>query len=102
MQIDRPNMIFRNGMLAEQQRVRVSAVPLRYKCTWKVSRVVELEDDQVGLYDTHCVVTDDAGRRVTYTCLDDLGVGMTKRQAIRLLGDVPCTLTPAIQKGSSE
>jgi len=86
MQIDRPNMIFRNGMLAEQQRVRVSAVPLRYRCTWKVSRVVELEDDQVGLYDTHSVITDDAGCRVTYTCLADHGTGMTKRQALHLLG----------------
>lgn len=38
MQIDRPNMVYRNGLLAEQHRERVNTVPVRYKHTWTVRR----------------------------------------------------------------
>ena len=42
MQIGRPNTRYRNGLLAEQQRERVSNVPLPCKWTWTVRRMVEL------------------------------------------------------------
>jgi hypothetical protein len=86
MQLDRPKMVYRNGLLAEQHRERVSDVPLRYKRTWTVRRAIELDAGQVGLYDGHSVITDDAGNRVIYTCTENLGAGLTKHQAIALLG----------------
>lgn len=86
MQIDRQNMIYRNGKLAEQHRERVSDVPLRYKRTWTVGRVVELEASQISLYDRHCAITDDEGNRIIYTLTEDLGSSLTKRQAVALLG----------------
>jgi hypothetical protein len=85
MQIERPNLIYRNGLLAEQRRERVSNVPLRYKKSWIVRRVVELGADQISLYDHHSVITDDAGNRVIYTCTETLGSGLTKHQVIALL-----------------
>lgn len=88
MQIDRPNMVYRNGLLAEQHRERVNTVPARYKRTWTVRRVAVLDAAQVGLYGQHSVITDDAGNRVIYTCTEDLGAGLTKHQAITLLGQV--------------
>lgn len=86
MQIDRPNMVYRNGLLAEQNRERVNTVPVRYKRTWTVCRVIELDAGQVGLYSQHRVITDDAGNRVIYTCTEDLGAGLTKHQVFALLG----------------
>jgi hypothetical protein len=86
MQFDRPNVIFRNGMLAEQQRERTSDVPLRYKRSWTVSRVVELTEADVDQHPQHCVRADDAGVKVMYSHTDQLGVGLNKRQALALLG----------------
>jgi len=85
MQIERPNMLYRNGLLVERHRERVSSTPLRYKQTWTVRRVMELDASQVGLYDRHSVIRDDAGNRVIYTCTEELGSGLTKRQAFSLL-----------------
>ena len=86
MQIDRPNMIYRNGLLAEQHRERVNTAPVRYKRTWTVRRVIQIDERQVGLYDQHSVLTDDGGKRVIYTCTENIGVGLTKHQVIALLG----------------
>ena len=86
MQIDRPNMVCRNGLLAEQYRERVNTTPVRYKRSWTVRRVLILDEAQVGLYDRHSVITDDAGNRVIYTCTGDIGSGLTKHQVIALLG----------------
>jgi hypothetical protein len=86
MQLDRPNMIYRNGLLATQERERVSTVPLRYKSFWTVSRVIELDERQVHQYDRHCVIVDDAGKRVFYTSVEDLGTDLNKRQVYALLG----------------
>jgi len=86
MQIDRPNMVYRNGLLAELHRERVNTDPVRYKRTWTVLRVLVLSEDQVGLYSRHSVITDDAGNRIIYTCTDDLGGGLTKHQVKALLG----------------
>lgn len=88
MQLNRPDMIYSNGLLAEQHRERVSSVPLRYKRTWTVHRVLKLTGGQVGLYERHRVITDDEGTRVIYTCTDDLGAGLTKHQVIALLGAI--------------
>lgn len=86
MQIDRPNMIYRNGLLATQHRERVSNVPLRYKRSWTVRQVIELADHQVDQYDRHCVIVDDLGNRVIYTCVEDLGADLNKHQVNALLG----------------
>ncbi|MGO4801125.1 hypothetical protein ACEN2T_17745 [Pseudomonas sp. W22_MBD1_FP4] len=86
MQIDRPNMLCRNGLLAEQQRERVNTTPVRYKVTWTVRRVLVLDEAQVGLYERHNVITDDAGNRVIYTCISEIGSGLTKHQVNGLLG----------------
>lgn len=86
MQLNRPDMIYRNGLLAEQHRERVSDVPLRYKRTWTVHRVIELDQSQVAHFERHRVITDDVGKRVIYTCTDELGACLTKHQAITLLG----------------
>lgn len=53
--------------LATQERERVSKVPLRYKRSWTVRRVIELAEHQIDQYDRHCVIVDDAGNRVIYT-----------------------------------
>lgn len=38
MKFDRPDIVYRNGLLAERRRYRVRDVPLRYRQTWPVSR----------------------------------------------------------------
>ena len=86
MVIDRANMLYRNGLLAEMHRERLSAVPVRYSSTWTVRRVTDLDEDQISLHETHNVITDDAGKQVTYTCTEVIGSGLTKRQAIALIG----------------
>jgi len=79
-------MVYRNGLLAEQHRERVNTVPVRYKRTWSVRRVIELEAGQVGLFDQHCVIIDDSGKRVIYAYAEELGAGLTKHQVIAILG----------------
>jgi hypothetical protein len=86
MQFNRLDMIYRNGLLAEQHRQRVSDVPLRYKRTWTVSRVVVLNEAEVDQHAQHCVQVDDAGMKVMYSRTEQLGVGLNKHQALALLG----------------
>jgi hypothetical protein len=86
MQFNRPDMIYRNGLLAEQHRQRVSDVPLRYKRTWTVSQVVVIKEAEVDQYHQHCVQVDDSGTKVMYSRSEQLGVGLDKRQALALLG----------------
>lgn len=86
MEFNRPDMIYRNGLLAEQHRQRISDVPLRYKRTWTVSRVVVLKEAEVDQHPEHCVQVDDAGTKVMYGRTEQLGVGLHKRQALALLG----------------
>lgn len=38
MKFDRPDIVYRYGLLAERRRYRVRDVPLRYRQTWPVSR----------------------------------------------------------------
>jgi hypothetical protein len=85
MLIDRQNMVYRNGLLAEAHRFRVSNVPLRYQSSWTVRRIVELNEHQVVLHAQHSIITDDSGNRVVFTCTQELGVGLTKRQAMAML-----------------
>lgn len=85
MNFDRPDIVYRNGMLAERHRYRVSDVPLRYRHSWSVRRAVELEGAQVNLYDQHHVRNDDTGNLVAYAFTETLGTGLTKHQAISLL-----------------
>lgn len=85
MLINRPNMIYQNGLLAVQYRERVSNVPLRYKRTWTVRRVIELEPHQVDLYDRHSVILDDTGAEVIYTCVETVGAELSKHQVNVLL-----------------
>lgn len=85
MLLERKDQIFRDGLLAEESRQRVRDVPVRYKTSWTVRRVVELEPQQVAEYDRHFVLTDDAGARITYAHTEVLGTGMTKREAMGLL-----------------
>jgi hypothetical protein len=86
MQFNRLNLIYRNGLLAEQHRHRVSFSSSRYKRSWTVSRVVELTDAEVDQYPQHCVRADDTGARVVYSCTERLGFELNKRQALALLG----------------
>jgi hypothetical protein len=86
MQFNRPDLIHHNGLLAEQQRQRVSDVPLRYKSSWTVYRVIELTAAEVDQHPQHCVRADDAGVKVMYSCTEQLGVGLNKHQALALLG----------------
>ena len=86
MQLNRSDLIYRNGMLAEQQRKRVSNVPLRYKRTLIVSRVIELTEAEIGQYAHHQVLLDDDGRKVMYTCTEHLAIGLSKSQALAMLG----------------
>lgn len=97
MLLNRIDQIYHNGLLAEASRQRLSDVPLRYKTSWSVSRVVELEPHQVAEHDRHFVLTDDAGARITYARTEVLGTGLTKPEAMGLLtGKVstPSELSP--------
>lgn len=85
MLLDRKDQIYRNGLLAEESRQRVRDVPVRYKTSWTVRRVVELEPHQVAEHDRHFVLTDDAGARITYAHTEVLSTGLTKREAMGLL-----------------
>lgn len=75
-----------NGLLATQERERVSNVPLRYKRSWTVRRVIELAEHQVDQYDRHCAIVDDTGKRLIYTSVEDLGADLNKHQVNALLG----------------
>lgn len=86
MRVNRPNVIYRDGILMGQQRERTSNVPLRYKNTWRVRRIKIITESEIDQYDRHCVTHDDDGKRVVYTAVEQLGVGLTKRQALALLG----------------
>lgn len=88
MQIDRQNMVYRSGLLAEAHRLRVSNSPPRYKSTWTVRRIVELHAQQLALHEQHSVITDDSGKRISFTCTDELGAGLTKRQAMAMLDSI--------------
>ena len=97
MLLDRKDQIYRNGLLAEASRQRLSDVPVRYKTSWTVRRVVELEPHQVAEHDRHFVLTDDAGARITYAHSEVLGTGLTNPEAMGLLaGKVskPSELSP--------
>ena len=86
MRLNRPNVIYRDGILMDQQRERTSDVPLRYKNTWRVRRIKIIAESEIDQYDRHYVTHDDDGKRVVYTAVEQLGVGLTKRQALALLG----------------
>jgi hypothetical protein len=49
-----------------------------------VHRLIELQEDQVALYDPHSVTNDGTGIRVIQVCSEDIGAGLTKRRAIAL------------------
>lgn len=85
MQIDRPNMIYRNGLLAEQHRERTSNTPVRYRVTWTIHRVVLLEPGHVEQHDRHWVITDDTGCRFIYARTEQIGAELSKREAVSLL-----------------
>nr|WP_192963314.1 hypothetical protein [Pseudomonas fluorescens]CEK42117.1 hypothetical protein PQBR57_0164 [Pseudomonas fluorescens SBW25] len=85
MLIDRKDMLYHNGLLAERYRERVGKLPHRYKRAWTVRRVILLEPHNVGEYDSHYVITDDAGNRFIYTCTEELGTKLSKRQVNTLL-----------------
>lgn len=86
MQIHRKDMLYRDGLLAERYRLPAGKLPHRYKGSWTVRRVIVLEPHNVGEYDSHNVITDDAGNRVIYTCTEELGTELSKRQVNSLLG----------------
>ena len=85
MKFDRPDIVYRNGLLAERHRYRVSDVPLRYRHTWSVRRAIKLEGAQVNQHDQHHVRSDDTGNLVAYAFTETLGTGLTKHQAMSLL-----------------
>lgn len=70
----------------DQQRERTSNVPLRYKNTWRVRRIKIIAESEIDQYDRHVVTQDDDAKMVVYTAVEQLGVGLTKRQALALLG----------------
>lgn len=86
MKLNRSSMIYANWLLAEQQRERVSNVPLRYKTTWRVRRIIELEPKDIDKYHRHYVTHDDDGRRITYACTEEVASGLHKREALKHLG----------------
>lgn len=87
MLLDRENLIYRDGLLAEASRERVQNVPVRYKTSWRVSRIVELGAEQILDHPQHSSLLDDAGVRIVYTSIEIVGSGLTKRQALGLLGE---------------
>jgi len=51
-----------------------------------VHGLIELQEDQVALYDPHRVINDGTGLRVIQACSEDICPGVTKRRAIALRG----------------
>jgi hypothetical protein len=47
---------------------------------------IELQEDQVALYDPRSVINDGTGIRVIQACSEDICPGLTKRRAIALRG----------------
>ncbi|UVL00218.1 hypothetical protein [Pseudomonas sp. B21-048] len=48
--------------------------------------LIELQEDQVALYDPHRVINDRTRIRVIEVCSEDIGSALTKRRAIALRG----------------
>jgi hypothetical protein len=51
-----------------------------------VHRLIELQEDQVALYDPHSLTYDGMGIRVIQVCSEGIGPGLMKRRAIALRG----------------
>jgi hypothetical protein len=66
MQFERPDMVYRQGLLAERHRERTSNIPLRYQHYWSVHRIVELTEADLSNCGDYCATLDDTGVRVMH------------------------------------
>lgn len=87
MLINRPDSIYRNGILVEKQRERTSNVPTRYRTYWIANRVSIILPSDVFNFENHVSMVDDNGERVLYVKTEQLGYDLTKKQALALLGE---------------
>lgn len=87
MLINRPDSIYRNGILVEKQRERTSNVPTRYRIYWIANRVSIILPSDVFNFENHVSMVDDNGERVLYVKTEQLGYDLTKKQALALLGE---------------
>lgn len=87
MLINRPDSIYRNGILVEKQRERTSNVPTRYRTYWIANRVSIILPSDVFNFENHVSMVDDNGKRVLYVKTEQLGYDLTKKQALALLGE---------------